>query len=822
MLADTGQDAPIEPRELHSQLKKKPGYGYLRDVQAQVLTGWHARRAEKDLVVKVNTGGGKTIDGLLILQSYLNEGAGPALYVAPSNVLVNQVLAEAANLGIGAVQDVDSAEYLRSEAVAVINIHELVNGRSKFSDNRPSKSTVPIGAVVIDDAHAALTTTREQLSLTVPRGNVTYDQLLQLFEKDLQLQAPDGLLDLKDDRRGTPVRVPFWSWREKLDEVRRILRTQTGSGQALYFPWPPVADSLQWCRTVFSNQEISITPFCPPIKHITSFSEAKHRIFLTATLADDSVLVTDFGADPESVKTPITPLTAGDIGERMILAPQEICSNLDAAAARSAIAELSTEYNTVVLVPSLRAAEVWRPYATQVAIGENVERAIDELRGNPHLGLVVFVNRYDGIDLPDDACRVLVLDGLPEAFSPEERLESAINKDNASIDSRQVQRIEQGMGRGVRSNEDHCVVFLLGPRLAQLVADPRTSEQFSPATRAQLELSRQVALQMGNQPIAGVIETARQALTRDPGWVQLALSSLRGIEPQGGRIRPAAIAKRKAFDLAISNDWQSCIQELEKVISADESDRTRGALLELQACYQDASDPALAQQTIALARQQNIHVTKPLTGIVYRRIEQARSQAESCTQKLTRTYASPVLLRLSFEALASDLEFDPERVEEFEEAFYQLGSLIGLASQRPERDTQIGPDNLWALGNNQYWVVEAKTGVTSPAIGKRDMGQLSQSMEWFRKYYDPQSQAVPVMVHPAIRAYSNASPVPGMHIITEPRLAGLATAVRTFATALSEQGWSDSVNVGRLLVGHRLDASSLETYLTPQQGIYRR
>jgi hypothetical protein len=29
------------------------GFGYLRDVQGQVLTAWHQRRGERDLVVKV-------------------------------------------------------------------------------------------------------------------------------------------------------------------------------------------------------------------------------------------------------------------------------------------------------------------------------------------------------------------------------------------------------------------------------------------------------------------------------------------------------------------------------------------------------------------------------------------------------------------------------------------------------------------------------------------------------------------------------------------------------------------------------------------------
>lgn len=38
MLAGAHEEEPIEPRDVHSQLKKSGGYGYLRDVQAQVLT----------------------------------------------------------------------------------------------------------------------------------------------------------------------------------------------------------------------------------------------------------------------------------------------------------------------------------------------------------------------------------------------------------------------------------------------------------------------------------------------------------------------------------------------------------------------------------------------------------------------------------------------------------------------------------------------------------------------------------------------------------------------------------------------------------------
>ncbi|WP_227496924.1 DEAD/DEAH box helicase family protein [Planctomonas psychrotolerans] len=261
MLKESEQDAPVEPRELYGQLKKSSGYGYLRDVQAQVLTAWHKRRDEKDIVIKVNTGGGKTIDGLVILQSYLNAGEGPSLYVAPSKYLQTQVIAEAERIGIATTTNVDGAAYLRSEAIGVVNVHELVNGRTKFSAKRSAKRA-PIGAVVIDDAHAALATTREKL--TIPRGNSAFDKLLSLFEPDLRTQSIEGFLDVKDDRRGAPVRVPFWAWRIKLEEARGVLREEATDGNELFFDWPGVADVLALARPVFANDKLTITPYCPP------------------------------------------------------------------------------------------------------------------------------------------------------------------------------------------------------------------------------------------------------------------------------------------------------------------------------------------------------------------------------------------------------------------------------------------------------------------------------------------------------------------------------------------------------------------------------
>ncbi len=820
MLASAEEEAPIEPRELHGQLKKAPGYGYLRDVQGQVLTAWHAKRADKDIVLKVNTGSGKTIDGLIILQSYLNAGEGPAVYVTPSNHLKNQVIAEADRLGLATTTDVDSASYLNSEAIAVINAYQLVNGRSKFSDRRTSRPRAPIGAVVIDDAHAAIATTRQQLSLSIPRGNEVFSQLLSLFADDMKAQSSDAFLDVEDDRRGTPARVPFRAWRAKVEQARTILRTQTGDKQPLYYDWPAVSEVLPLCRVVFSNSEVTVTPFCPPIDHVTSFMEAKHRVFLTATLADDSVLVTDFGADANSVASPITPVTAGDIGERMILAPQEINPSIDAESIREEIVKLSDRYNTVVLVPSGSWAKAWEPYAAIIADKDNIDDTVDKLRSGRHIGLVVLVNRYDGIDLPNEACRVLVIDGLPEAFSPEERLDSLLVSADSGIDARQVQRIEQGMGRGVRSNEDHCVVFLLGPRLSQLTVDPRTASLFSPATQAQLKLSRKVAAQMDSLPLAKIIETAQQALDRREGWVRLALNVLRNISPAPGRVSRHALAEREAFVLATNGDYQGAKEMIANAIDGSMSDAIAGKLLELQAVYTDFFDPELAQQTLTLARSRNTNVTKPLGGLTYTPLDGLSPQAKTCSERLIATYSTPAALRLDVEAIIEDLVFDELKVEQFEEAFRKLGFFIGLGSQRPEHDVDDGgPDNLWALGDNNFWVIEAKTGARSSAIGKRDVAQLAESMLWFGCRYDPQARPTPVMVHQAVPVFKNVTPPPGMRIITAKGLGELAAALRSFAAALSVTGWLDAESVGRLLVGHGLSADNLLKFTVPQRGV---
>ncbi|MGH3534432.1 MAG: helicase C-terminal domain-containing protein, partial [Pseudonocardiaceae bacterium] len=679
---------------------------------------------------------------------------------------------------------------------------------------RPTRPPAPIGSVVLDDAHAALAITRQQLSIELGRDHAAFGPLLELIREDIREQSLSDLLDIDDQSPGTLARVPFWAWRDKIDRVRSLLHRHRETGE-LQYVWPAVADVLHLCRAVFTERALTITPFCPPIRHITGFADAQHRVYLTATLADDSVLVSDFGADPESVRTPITPLTAGDIGERMILAPQEINPDVAPQDVRQAIAQLAARHNIVVLAPSDRVADAWAGLSVRVAHANDVSATVADLRAG-HVGLVVLVNKYDGIDLPDDACRVLVLDGLPEAASGDERLEARLLR-RAGTDDRQVQRIEQGMGRGVRSNEDHCVVFLIGSRLSQLVADPRSFSRFGPATREQLKLSRTVANSLENQPLNNIMDAAGQALNRDQSWTKLAKLTLASVRPQTGSVTGVAIAQRAAFESATDGDFRAAAQHLSTVADAMTDNREKGWLLEQQAAYLDQTDPVLGQQVLAQARISNPSILRPLSGVTYQPLSLLEGQAQRSADLLSSRYHTPAELRLAFRAITDDLVFDRERTDAHEDALARLADHIGLVGQRPEQDLGEGPDVLWALGNQNFWVIEAKSGTKSQVIHKGDANQLSGSMHWFRERYDPTARATPVMVHRAHRLAADAAAAPGMKVLTEEGLAGLRSAVLMFAAGLASDRWDKASSIDRQLAGHRLRASELPSYLKDHQ-----
>jgi replicative superfamily II helicase len=176
---------PKRPRDIFNALPKPPGINDLYASQAEVLDGWYNRRTEKDLVVKLQTGGGKTLVGVLIAQSVMNETGEPVIYLAPTKQLVDQALAKSREYGIPALPYTKGrplpAEFHDGKSVLVGAYETLFNGRSKFGVRGSGQEVVKAGAIILDDAHVALGSVREAftLNVTVKDHKEVYTELVR-------------------------------------------------------------------------------------------------------------------------------------------------------------------------------------------------------------------------------------------------------------------------------------------------------------------------------------------------------------------------------------------------------------------------------------------------------------------------------------------------------------------------------------------------------------------------------------------------------------------------------------------------------------------
>jgi hypothetical protein len=805
-----------DPRKIFTTLKRDARFKRPLDEQADVLDAWYARNSAKDLTIKMNTGGGKTVVGLLCLQSSLNENIKPAVYITPDSFLVAQVLKEAKALGITVTADEKDPEFLAGRSILVANVHKLFNARSVFG---VGEKKIPIGCIVIDDAHACLGVVHEQFSIKSVAGSPVYDGLLAIFEEDLKNQSPTGLLDVKSEDPSIVMMVPYWSWQARQDEVIRLLHSQKKSTE-LEWSWSLLSDCIPLCTCLFGGGRLEITPHFIPIDRIPAFATAQRRIYMTATLADDSILVSHFQANAKEVEKPIRPKGGGDIGDRMILAPQEINPDYTIEEIRSLVSSISKDRNVVVIVPSRWRADFWKDATDQLLDKDNIHAGVERLK-NGHVGLTVLINKYDGIDLPGKACELLVIDGLPEVYGLGERLEMLLLDGTKRQLVRQVQRIEQGMGRGVRSSDDHCVVLLLGGRLTQRLHQPEAETMFSSATLAQISLGKEVSSQVRGKSIEELEPILNLCLEQDDEWVQAGRNAVVNAPPiNDGQLDENQVRLRAAFDAARISRYDIAIKNIQEAVNLSAESQVKGYLKQQLAEYTNFTNQASAQELQMAALEHNPRLLKPIAGITYKKLSAPVSgQSAAATNFMTRFLEGNDLI-IWVNGLLDDLDWGEEGSKRFEAAMMDLGLFLGFGSDRPEDKFGRGPDNLWALGELKYLVIECKSGaVSAEKVSKADTNQLNGSIVWFTEKYDKTCSMTPILVHPKTVFEHAASPHADIRIINRPGLTKLRDAVQAYAISLvTTGGYKNAKEVEKQLQHHKLSASQIIGLCTVAQG----
>lgn len=791
-------ETEIDPKTLFRMLPKPSGspYQYPHDIQTDVWNKWFARREANDLIIKMNTGSGKTVIGLLILKSSLNEGFGPALYLVPNTQLKAQVEQTANGLGIRYAESLRDPEFLAGRSILITTVHKVFNGKSQFGIRGVSAEHVELGSIIIDDAHSSIPIINQQFTMHVSSSAPQYNELQDLFIDSLKTQSMNGYTAIVDGdaTQSISVPVPYWVWHKNHEKVYTILNqyvtVNSSSDSGAQFSWPLIRENLELCDVAFSVNEIEIRLPYPDLTMVPSFENAKRRIYMTATLSDDSVLVTHMGASIDCVSNPIIPDSAGDMGDRIILTPMQTSSCITYETVKKNVQQWSESMNIVVIVPSFQRASSWSQYTKEIHNKESIRSVVQRLN-HGHVGLVVLVARYDGIDLPGDACRILILDGLPEQYSPLDLAEATALSGTERITAQQVQRIEQGMGRGVRSSDDYCAVILLDARLVNRLYAGRGRSYLSPATRAQYELSEKFTNRERNQDISFFKEVIEAFLRRDSNWVNASKRALSDVsyEKQNKEFKIAQ-AEHVAFESVLAGCYDDAAKSLSSIYSCIADSRYRGWIKQRGASYIDLVDPVSAQRMQRSARADNSLLLKIPGDASSHKLQQVTEQSLAVVDYINQMNYTADEFSIYIDSLLLGLTPTTEHgsSEKFEQAFKKLGGLLGFSSSRPDKESGNGPDNFWVMGERLCWVVEAKSesNPDSQSVSREYLRQLSGSADWFESTLGGHgANYVPIIICPSRVPEWNAFPRKNARVMTFNRLAEFRKALRGFVTAIT-------------------------------------
>lgn len=282
-LKNSSIEKKVDPIEIYNSIDRKSITGPLRPIQERILTSWYKNhKDDKDLIIKLHTGVGKTLIGLLILQSKLNSGNGPCLYICPDKYLTEQAKSDARKFGIafceiGADNELPN-DFINKKSILITYASKVFNGKSIFGVNR---SVVKIGAIVLDDAHSCADVIQNSFRIFLNRDSdkEIFEALLELFKDDLEEQGAGNYLEIQDGNFSTSMLLPYWSWQSKSKQVLTLLNKYKENSN-IKFVWEFVKNDIEDFDFYISGTKIEIVPQYSFIKSYPSFNSANCRILM--------------------------------------------------------------------------------------------------------------------------------------------------------------------------------------------------------------------------------------------------------------------------------------------------------------------------------------------------------------------------------------------------------------------------------------------------------------------------------------------------------------------------------------------------------------
>lgn len=743
-----GHAAPIDPFEIFAKtpnLSNAPND--LWKGQAEALSKWHNNRSAEDNIILLNTGAGKSIVGVLIAQSLVNESIGPVVFACSTIDLVEQTSRECERLGIQCTKrslGVFSNDLFETGRAFCITTYQAL-----FSTPTTFKGEKAPVAVIFDDAHVAERMIRDVFTLTINK-----DQHPALFQEIVEIVRPEFdalgksphfsfILDEVGNNEVTMC-PPSTSFRHREAIIEAIKHVKDWRNSDLFFPAMRLWENIGLCAIFISSSAIEITPPFIPTGVYDFLGKGVRRIYLSATMEYETDFVRGFG---RRAKAPIVPDNDAGNGERLILLDSRFDEKVDKTLLA---AEILNRHKLLISVPSYNKATIWSQFGTPPS-RSNFTAELQAFRAAPS-GAFILVSRIDGIDLPQDTCRVMLIDGAPAGASLMDfYLFQTLSLVNL-FSTKMAGRITQLLGRINRGRSDYSAFVIYGSDINIWLKTERNIALLPPLIRKQVILSQTVQEGTENATPSKIADLVSQVLARDAGWLNFYRDTVDGLEVSTDALNRV---KEREAQLAASAEaeckfmtrlWQGNVDGAREALLTvlDDTALADSKLagwysVWLAATYESEGDGETAIAHYKKARARLSHwLNVPYKSDFDVRIESEGEKKTTLQRKLLAVnHHGPqalgdLIAKLNIQARI--LGDATETSNAKEEAVRLYGELLGFSASRPDNENGHGPDVIWKDEDAAVLIAfELKTEKNDPAeYSKTEVGQAHNHIQWIK------------------------------------------------------------------------------------------
>lgn len=715
-------------RDLHSRPGAVPG---LWAHQSEMLKTYTSTSNHPDVALELPTGTGKTLTGLLIAEWTRRRQHARVIYACPTQQLAKQVDASARKEGIDtallvgrhAAWPVDKhAAYEAADAIGVTTYSSIFNSNPQLAD---------ADLILFDDAHAGEQYVGEAYSVNLNRWKdpTEYTETLgaiasaldDVFLERLRSPEPDPSIG-NDVRMVVPLRQP-----DMVGKLNRVL----GSFDATHsYRYSMIRAGLASCLVYVAYSGILIRPYLPPTHQNNLFSGARQRIYLSATLGEGGELERAFGRTGIHRLKQQDKSTEPRYGRRFFVFPEFVADADTTRLSREIVAEAG---KALILAPRTETA-----MSDAEALGQpgwpvwGIDQVSDSMTPFAELdhGVCGLAARYDGLDLPGETCRLVVLDGVPDQDNLQERFLQTRTRAGVALAARVRTRVVQGAGRCTRGPEDTAIVLILGSDTSRYFTRPEVIKALDPELQAEIKFGRENSQHCSSDDMLSNVHAFLHADT-DENWRTQAEPALVDYRRAMAKQMPDGTAallscveyEIQAWAAATDGAWGDASRFAHEVarlvgLGGVSTRGYRAFWMYLEAAWADeaadrAGDDAGRAAAHALVRDAEqvsglgswVRQMEPFPAMKRSDLNAVDAYAVSQVAAILETGVNQGQVHRRIAEMSTGLE--QRAPGKYEPALTELGNLVGATAYKPAGKGRC--DSTWRWNNELWLALEAKS-----------------------------------------------------------------------------------------------------------------